>query len=312
MVLIGCRSSVGRGAYVCQRQVVRRNREMSEQLPDAAHPHMAAGAAVAGQTPAAQAPLAVGDLFAEGAAGGGLSEAARENEDQGEEVDGKDQLEQVKEDQHNLRRQLVWHVLQQGQDTIFNLICWLLEQDEDMHDKQSQDVRHSAAVSAIVSAMEDGLLVDVEECDASSAIEDIEAWHNKVLIARAQAYDEDHEGEEGYDVPARASASGSSGASSGSGGGVPSPAAARKPGEYDGVVQWQRQEGSASSGTGASASAPAATAPEKAPGGKTPPPSLSSSPSSSSVPARPDGSGAAATAQPFEDYRSPTRQHLAS
>ena len=51
-------------------------------------PHPAAGSAVAGQPPAAPAPLAVGALAAEGAAGGGLREAARENEDEGEEVDG--------------------------------------------------------------------------------------------------------------------------------------------------------------------------------------------------------------------------------
>ena len=51
-------------------------------------PHPAAGAAVAGQPPAAPSPLAAGALAAEGAAGGGLREAARENEDEGEEVDG--------------------------------------------------------------------------------------------------------------------------------------------------------------------------------------------------------------------------------
>ena len=61
---------------------------ISQQHPQAAHPHEAAGAAVAGQPPAAPAPLAVGALAAEGAAGGGLREAARENEDEGEEVDG--------------------------------------------------------------------------------------------------------------------------------------------------------------------------------------------------------------------------------
>ena len=215
-------------------------------------------------------------------------------------------MEQIKEDQHNLRRQLVGYVLQQGgQATIGNLICWLLEQDEDnIHDDEVLAERQLAADGAVRSAMEDGALVEV--------VEDCEGY-DRVLIAVAQASDEGREGEEGYDVPARASASGSSGASSGSGGGVPSPAAARKPSEYDGVVHWRRQEGSASSGAGAGASAPAATAPEKAPGGRTPPPSSSSSsPSSSSVPARPDGSGAAATANSFEEYRSPTRQHLAS
>ena len=161
-------------------------------------PHPAAGSAVAGQPPAAPAPLAAGALAAEGAAGGGqsgaVSEHLRHSGGIGKDMrDGKDQLEQNQEDQHNRRRQLVGYALQQGQATVRNLICWLLEQDEDnIHDSDNLVLRQSAAEGAVRSAIEDRALVEAREMYL-----DMAAWHHKVLIAAAQADDEDNEGEEG-------------------------------------------------------------------------------------------------------------------
>ena len=107
--------------------------------------------------------------------------------------DGKDQLEQNQEDQHNLRRQLVGYVLQQGQATVGNLICWLLEQDEDnIHNSDDLFLRQSAAEGAVRSAIEDRALVETGEMYLGMA-----TWHDKVLIAAAQADDGDNEGEEG-------------------------------------------------------------------------------------------------------------------
>ena len=161
-------------------------------------PHPAAGAAVAGQPPAAPSPLAAGALAAEGAAGGGQSGAVSEYLRRGGGIgkdmrDGKDQLGQNQKDQHNLRQQIVGYVLQQGQATVRNLICWLLEQDEDrIHDSDNLVLRQSAAEGAVRSAIEDRALVEAREMYL-----DMAAWHHKVLIAAAQADDEDNEGEEG-------------------------------------------------------------------------------------------------------------------
>ena len=107
--------------------------------------------------------------------------------------DGKDQLGQNQEDQRNLRQQIVGYALQQGQATVRNLICWLLEQDEDrLHDSDNLVLRQSAAEGAVRSAIEDRALVEAREMYL-----DMAAWHHKVLIAAAQADDEDNEGEEG-------------------------------------------------------------------------------------------------------------------